>query len=100
VLLGLLSSARNGLSVYKWRSTTLMVLKLFYIFHERIPSVVELETHHVCVQLIIVNKVGMVRKAYARIVIDHVINSEAESLEFQLVAYVNQNYNFSFCYRP
>ena len=77
-----------------------MMLQLFHIFYEWVPSVVKLEAHHVCVQLIIVNKVGMVRKAYARIVIDHVINSEAESLEFQLVAYVNQNYNFSFCYRP
>ena len=66
----------------------LMVLQLFHIFYECIPSVVKLESHHVCVQLIVVNKVGMVRKTYSSIVIDRVINSKAEGLEIQLISRV------------
>ena len=47
-----------------------MVSQSFYIFQQIVPRIVELETYHVCIKIIIINEVGVVRTANAEIVSD------------------------------
>lgn len=62
-----------------------MMFQHFHIFQELIPSIGELDPQHIGIHLIIINEVGVIGKPETCIIIDAVIDREAQGFQVQLL---------------